>query len=366
MADTKAAAGLTVQQWDDKFFMESLSENRFAGEMGTSESSIIQVKEDLSKKKGDTVTFALVNRLKGAEVNEGGTLEGNEESLDSRSFPVKIRQRRNGVAVRDFEEQISAIGLRKAAKAVLKDWSMENTRDQVITALESVDGRSYATATETQKDTWLSNNTDRILFGDAKGNRAGNDHSASLLAVTAGMTFGTAELKLMKRMARAADPKIRPIRDTQAKNGKLYYVVYAETNLFRDFSNDAEIKDAQKNVSLKAENSRLFDGGDLLWDGMIIKEVEDFNTISGAGAGGIDIGRAMLVGAQAVAYAIARRWKSAEESFDYGDKKGCAIGEMGGFAKMQFGTGADPETDDLVDPKDHGVLTAYFASVPDA
>ena len=43
------AAGLTVEQWDDKFFTEYLTENRFAGEMGTNESSIIQVKENLMK-----------------------------------------------------------------------------------------------------------------------------------------------------------------------------------------------------------------------------------------------------------------------------------------------------------------------------
>lgn len=51
MAETTAATGLTVQQWDDKFFVEHVQQNRFSGEMGTSENSIIQVKEDLKRKR---------------------------------------------------------------------------------------------------------------------------------------------------------------------------------------------------------------------------------------------------------------------------------------------------------------------------
>ncbi len=39
------------------------TENRFNGEMGTDENSIIQVKENLTKKPGDRVNYALVNKL---------------------------------------------------------------------------------------------------------------------------------------------------------------------------------------------------------------------------------------------------------------------------------------------------------------
>ena len=68
MAAHRVATGLTVEQWDDKFFTEYLTENRFAGEMGTNENNIIQVKENLTKKPGDRINYALVNRL----VERGG------------------------------------------------------------------------------------------------------------------------------------------------------------------------------------------------------------------------------------------------------------------------------------------------------
>jgi hypothetical protein len=64
MADTRAATGLTVQQWDDEFFVEYIDDVDFADIMGESPNAIIQVKENLTKKKGDSVTFALLNRLK--------------------------------------------------------------------------------------------------------------------------------------------------------------------------------------------------------------------------------------------------------------------------------------------------------------
>ena len=39
---------------------------------------------------------------------------------------------------------------------------------------------AYGTASEAQKDAWLVDNADRVLFGAAKSNNSSNDHSASL------------------------------------------------------------------------------------------------------------------------------------------------------------------------------------------
>lgn len=360
MTDTTAATGLTVQQWDDKFFVEHVQQNRFASEMGSNENSIIQVNEQLGKKKGDSITFALVNRLTGAGVTNDGTLEGNEEDLDTRSHKLTIAERAHAVRSGRWNNQISAIDLRKAAKSALKTWSMENTRDRIIEALGSINGTAYGSASEAAKDAWLVDNADRVLFGDAVGNNAANDHSAALAAVTSAMTFGAAEASLMKRIARTASPKIRPVMSESS--GRFWYTAYVPSLVFRDLKNDATITQAQRDVSLKMENERLFKGGDIVWDGIIFKEIEDIGVLSGVGASAIDVAPVYLCGAQAIGYGVAERWKSAEELFDYGRKKGCAIMEMGGFDKLTFGTGSG-DTDDL---KDHGVVTGFFAAVADA
>lgn len=361
MAETTAATGLTVQQWDDQFFVEHVQGNRFAGEMGKSENAIIQVKEDLTQKSGDSVTYALVNRLTGAGVTDGATLEGNEEDMDSRSFKLTVNERANGVRSNTWENQISSIDLRMAAKTTLKTWAMENTRDRIISALGSINGVAYGSASEGNKDAWLVDNADRVLFGSAVGNNSSNDHSASLANIDNSadkLTSGVASL--MKRIARTASPKIHPVMSE--KDSRYYYVMYVPSLVMRDLKADATILNAQRDVGIRMQNEKLFKGGDVEWDGIIFKEIEDIGVISGVGASSIDVAPVYLCGAQALGYGIAKRWHSEEELFDYKRKKGCSIQEIGGFAKMTFGSGSG-DTDDL---KDHGVVTGYMAAVADA
>ncbi len=362
MADTPVATGLTVQQWDDKFFTEYLTENRFAREMGEDENSIIQVKEDLTKKKGDTVTFALVNKLRNQATTGSNTLEGNEEKMDTRSFPVSVDKRRNGVRVAEIDEQASAIDLRNAGKAVLKDWSLKDTEGLIIGALASINGTAYGSAAEAAKDAWLVDNADRVLFGAARSNNSANDHSASLANCDTTNDLLTPDaISLMKLIATTiANPKIRPIR-LEETAGRRFFTMYAHPLAFRDLKNNAVMRQAQREVSLQMENNRLFQGGDLYWDGVIVKEITDMYdtlTLASVGASSATVVPAFLVGAQAVGVAYAKRWQSKEQTFDYGDKKGVAIESIYGVEKMKFGTGEG----DTADLKDHGVITGWFAS----
>lgn len=361
MADTVAATGLTPQQWDDKFFKEYFQENRFAREMGRSENSIIQVKEDLTKKKGDSVTFALVNRATGAGVTGSSTLKGNEEAITSRSFRLEVNLRRNAFVTTEWDEQKSAIDLRNAMRSVAMDWAQENTRDRIITELGAINGVAYASASETQKDAWLVDNSDRVLFGAAVSNNSSNDHSASLANIdNTADKLDTGALSLMKRIALSASPKVRPIRSTST--GRRYYVCYAGTRTFRDIKSDTVIQQAQREVSMLGQNEKLFEGGDLMWDGIIIKEIDDIPVYTGVGAGAIDVAPVYLCGAQAIGYAIAKRWETRTDEDDYKNRYGVGVREIGNFGKMIFGSGSG-DTDDT---KDHGVVTGYFAAVADS
>ena len=365
MADTRAATGLTVQQWDDKFFTEYFQENRFSDLMGTNEMSVIQVKEDLSKKPGDSVTFALVNRLVNDATTGSSVLEGSEEDITSRSFRLYVDKRRHAVRVSEMEEQKSAISLREAGRAVLMDWAQEDTKGLIIQAIESINGTKYADASEANKDAWLVDNADRVQFGALRSNNAANDHSACLANIdNTADKFTAAAVSLMKRLALAprsdGSPKIRPVKDQG--NGKRYFIILAHRLCFRDLKNDSTITQAQREVQLTMENSRLFEGGDILWDNCIIKEIDDFNTISGVGAGSIDVGRAVLLGAQALAVAYCKRWRTRTKEFDYGDKYGVAVDGIYGCKKTIFGKGST----DTADTIDHGMVTGYYAAVADA
>jgi N4-gp56 family major capsid protein len=358
MADTRAATGLTVQQWDEQFFAEYFQENVFSELYGTDEAAVIQVKENLTKKKGDSVTFALLNRLTNAATTGNAVLEGNEEDMISRSHKVTVLKRRHAVRVSESDDQFSAISLREAMKPSLKTWAEENTRNLIIAALHSKDGVAYATATEAQKDTWLTNNADRVLFGNAKVNGVSNDHSTSLATVdSTNDVFNKSMLDLMMRMARTASPKIRPVKDPG--NGKRYYIAYAHPYAFRDFR--ASLEGTLDDTTAAGQAAKLFEGGDLMWGGCIVKELDDAPIITGVGNGSIDVTPVFMLGAQAVGYAIARRWKSMTKEFDYGDKFGAAIDAIDAFEKLRFGTGAG----DTTTTRDNGVVTGYASAVAD-
>jgi len=366
--DSRPAKGMRVEQWDDEFFEEYVQDNKFAPFMGTNENAIIQVKEDLKAKKGNKVNFNLVNRLQNAMVTGSNVLEGNEERMDTRNDKVEVDKRRAGVRMSEMDEQASAIDLRMAGRSVLMTRTMEDTRDLIIDALGSVwyNGQvlNYAAASETAKDAWLAANADRVLFGASKANNSGNDHSASLANIdnTADKLLSPA-LKLMKRLALQANPKIKPIR---IEKDKRFYVVVAGTRTFRDLSEDTTIKAAQRETVSVKHNNPIWEGGDLFYDGMIIKEVDDLPVYAGVGAGAIDVAPVYLLGAQAIGMAWAKRWRSRTKDFDYGDKYGIAMDGIYGVKKLFFGTGVDEDEEDMSDAKQHGVLTGYFAAVDDA
>jgi N4-gp56 family major capsid protein len=356
MADTQASAGLRKQQWESKFFTEYLTENRFTESMGSDENSVIQLKEDLGKGRGDSISIALVNKLDQAAVLGSAMMEGAEEDMTSRSQRIYIDKRRNAVRIPEMEEIKSAIDLRDAARAVLKDWAMKDLETQIITALMSINGVAFTSATAGQRDAWLVDNTDRALFGAAISNSVSGVHATSLATIdNTADKLTPAAIDLMKELAVTANPKIPPVRVEKSK-GRRYYVLYANSRAFRDLRGNSAMQQAQREVALEAENNRLFEGGDLLWNGVIVKEVPDIPFVTN---GTIMTGPVFMAGAQAVAVAYGKRWSTITKTFDYGDKWGVAIEGIMGTTKITFGTGSS----DTADLKDNGIITGWFAAV---
>ncbi|HJQ15928.1 MAG TPA: DUF4043 family protein [Allosphingosinicella sp.] len=359
MADTVTATGLRAQQWDDKFFVQYIQEGPFKPLYGTDEASIIQLKENLSKGTGDSISIALVNRLTNQPTTGTNVLEGNEEDLASRSMRIYIDKVRNAVRIAEMEEIKSAIDLRDAARSTLMTWALEYTRDQFITNLSWLNTVPFLSRTAAIADEWLVDNADRTVFGaySAGGSAGGTDMSADLAQLdTTNDLFNATALDQMILRAKLCNPKIRPVRDT--KDGKRYYTVLANPNAFKNLrdSIDTEVLAL---TSVQAEGAKLFEGGDIFWNGAIVKEVDDIPVYPNIGSGGTaEVTPVYLLGAQALAMVHGKRFKSMTKEFDYGDKFGVAIEAIMGIRKIQFGTGTG-DTDDL---KDNGVVTGFFAT----
>lgn len=360
MANTTVPAGLTVQQWDDMYFTDYVNQNFFKKFMGTGQNAMFHVKEDLTRKPGGSITLNLVNRLTGPAKDQNQILEGNEEDAMLRSQEITLREYAHAVRWKTYDEQMTAIDLRQAHKDILMTWNQELDRDLVIEALGSINGVAYASATETQKDAWLVDNADRVLFGALVGNNASNDHSAALAQIdNSADKLTTGALSLMKRLAKTASPKVRPYKVKNAIEKSDCYVLFAPSLVMRDLTNDSTFKTHNEQARERNVNNPLFSGADYIWDNIFIYEIEDIPVSSN---GTIDVAPVYLCGAQALGQVWAKRPTTVDDTFDYGRAKGMAVKEWMKIEKLRFGTGAD----DTDDPKDCGIVTGWFASVADS
>lgn len=376
MADTTVAASNVVKQWDSNFFAEYVRDNRFSRYMGTDENSVIQVREDLIKKRGDQVTIPIVGRLTGPGALGNQVLEGVEEELDNYGWPIPVDVNRNAVAITEWEEQKTAIELRDAARMMLKLYFMEVLRggagvhstkrkfgiiDNLQAIYDGTDYVLYGSASEAQKDAWLTNNADRVLFGAAKVNGVSNDQSVALATIdNTADKLTAASLSLAKRMAKTADPHIRPIRTMEDEE---WYVQFSGSQAFRDLKADmaATNRDGWERYGGQARTggsgtNPLFRDSDIVYDGVIVREVPEIEIIAST----IDVSANFLCGAQAVGCVYAQRSTSrllnGGQGTDYGFRHGVGMQEMRGCRKVFRG-----ETGEQ-----HGVLTHFTAAVADA
>lgn len=382
MAESTARAGLTPQVWDDQFFTEYVRNNRFRKYMGTSPDNVIQVREQLGRKPGDRIAFGAVRSLSGG-VTGNTVLEGNEAELDSRSMTVAISPLRNAVIVTDWDDQKSAMDLRAAARPALRTWSMEKLREDVIRALKSVPNTAgtmvrWETATAAERNTWLVNNSDRVLFGSSVANGVSGVVATALATVDSTndkLTPGV--VSLAKRIAQRAAPRIMPTRTRE--EDEEWFVMFANPRSFRDLANDPVMTQANRDARVRGvETNPLFTGGSLVWDSVIIREIPEMDAaiaastgrlpteggiLAGAGTAGIDVGFNFLCGAQALGAAWAQRLRSTTDVRDYGFRHGVGVQEIRGIEKLMFGKDPATDTGNLIQ---NGVVPVFTSAVADA
>lgn len=344
MAFTTVSAANTEELWDRDFFTSYVRANRFKRYMGTTANSIIQTRSDLSKKAGDGITLPLITELSGAGVTGNGLLEGNEEALGNFGHKIEVATRRNAVAVTDNDQQFTGIGLRDAAKEQLKLWAMKALREDVIRALGSINGIAYGTATAAQRNAWLVANADRILFGNGSVG-AYSTLATDIAAVTSAMTLKKEVVSQAKARAEMAAPKIRPVTVGEDSEN---FVMFVGSGAFRDLK--ADLGTSLQNAQERGDGNPLWNDGDLMWDGVVIRKIQEIATLGTVGSASARIEPYYLCGAQAIGVAWAQYTKSTTDTRDYGFVKGVGIHEMLGVNKLVY------------NGKDHGVFTGFVGA----
>ena len=163
--------------------------------------------------------------------------------------------------------------------------------------------------------------------------------------------FSATTVGMLKRRAELCSPKIRPFK---TRNGYEYYVAFAGSNAFRDARQDTLInaanKDARAREDRGMDDNPIFQDGDLIYEGVIIRKVPEISAAINSGtliggftgwsalvSGGVSgrIEPVFLCGQQAATVAMARALKPTfRKEDDYGFISGTGFETAYGVAKM--------------------------------
>lgn len=374
------------EKWDKQAVIEYHRASQFAPYIGkgTNKPFIHRTMTAIT----DNIPF--VPKLTGNLVNGDNRLKGNEKAMPSYHEQVTAEWMRTAVEFTKRTQSFTAFDIRKAAKDSVTNYGKDTFRQRIVDAMLSmrnstsagnnsvyglcvdgsfgpeitsgttngasittVEGVTTTSADENLKDGWLAANADRVLFGSARANNQANDHSASLATIdTTDDTPRKSQIKLLKQMVKLASPKIMPfqIKNDRTSGFQEWYLYLVGTRGFGIYSDDPEIVQADASARERGLDNPLFTGGELLVDGVIIKQVEEMPVITAVGASSSDVGVGLMLGNQAFAYGTYQEMQSIADVDDYGFAQGLGI-EFCDVVKKIFWNG-----------KQHGCATHYFSA----
>jgi hypothetical protein len=375
-------------QYTQQINREYVRENLFSPYMGEAANAIIRLRME-TKRGGEQINIPLVGRLV-AQGKSTGTLVGSEEAIDDYRYRVWVDFARNAVKTNKYQQQIDSADVFGEAKPMLSDWGKELQRDETIEALMALPSESapaglasdagqrtngvlYDQATAAQRNTWNSDNQDRVLYGNTIANFNAT-HATALATVnntnsnptvpTDGVFTGQS-IQLMKYMARHCFPRIRPFK---VEDGREYFVLFAGGLPFRNAKRDLLVvnKDARPREGRAMNDNPIFQDGDLIYDGVIVREIPEIDeyvaqtwtSLLTAGATNVRVNPVFLCGQSAISFAWGQMAKPTFlKEDDYQFYTGTGV-------EMCYGIGKTfkkvPKTGTAL--KQWGVVTGFFGN----
>lgn len=337
MADTSYGVNhaMAVKLWSRMLHVEVLKQSWASQFMGTSMNSLIQVKDETRKGKGDKVTYGLRMQMTAAGISGDATLEGNEEALTIYSDSVVIDQHRHAFRSGGrISEQRVPFDVRAEARDALADWFADRIDSAWINQIAGNVAQSDTRFTGLQATTAPdSSHIVRI-----------NSNEASDQSISTTSTFTLAAIDKAVEAARTLSPAIRPLRI----NGKPLYAAFLHDYQVYDMrtsTTTGQWLDIQKSVvqSGDGEDNPIFNGMLGMYNGVVLHSDTriPLGCNSSTSAAVASTRRAVLCGAQAAVVAYGRdngdqRYTWVEETFDYKNKLGVAAGTIMGLKKTVF------------------------------
>jgi hypothetical protein len=361
MAETRVNANLSPTIWDDKFSTEFFQSNPFSAYAGTSQNNVIRMKEDFASQRGNGITFEFITNLKRGTIYDRQPLRGHEDVLGEYGDKIFWRMRKKGISMHELDADLAAINLRDAARTTLKTWSLEDVKWEVIDRLGDVGSNCdvpWDTSTATDKNNWVTNNVDRVMFGAATSNYSTTFATAAANVDTTADLFTMDSVIDLKAIALAASPRITPI-EVKERSNQRFFVAFVHPRLVRDYKKSVRVTETQ--VTEIKRNEAIFMGGDREMDGVVIHEVDDMPVYTGIGASSTNVYPVYLCGQEALGWAIKQRYRSREQEDDYGQVEGLGMFGKWGMKKLCYSSSIGGN-DTTVYGKQRGVVTGFYAA----
>lgn len=358
MAEIQVANSSAKQLWISNLLSSYVRTSGYKPYMGRGDTSIIRLRSELQTSAGNVINVPLMLEFNGRGVEGAEVLEGNEEATDLQNDQVRVNWLRNAFTVPKSSSYLTEIDLFEAGKARLTRWSAVKLRNSINAAFKSIiiqggldvdnsrladTAVSYENSTAAQRNAYLVNNQDRMLFGALRANSSSGVWATSLANVDAtDDKMSSSVLMAAKALAKqttnsATGIAINPYMD-DATAGREWYVVFMGSEDFYNASRDPLIYAADKDARVRGVDSNpIFQGGDRIYEGMILREIPELDTLKGVGAGGVNVGRSFMCGQGALAIAYGQMPKLiADRDRDYGFRPSFGIEELRGQKKVSY------------------------------
>lgn len=385
MAETILNGNLAERRWlSTEYVAPYLRQSGFDRYMGRGTDAIIRILSGTDIGNGaKSVVMPLVGLLRGEGVSGSQVLEGNEEDMDTYADEIRVTYRRNAVKVPKSESYKTKLDLLRVARPRLRDWAATKVlKTGLIRQIQGIvvpgisvtepDGSTYqgpdsvvpyADATAAQRNAFVVNNSDRILFGADIANASSGVMATALATIdSTNDKLTAAAISKVKRIAQLTASitsteanNISPITPYSTEDGNEMYVYFAHPWSFRDLKADPAMYNALKDAEVRGKDNPLFRAGDLMWDGVVIRELQDLEVIAGAGASGINVAHNFLAGQSALAVAWGEEPKIiTDRDQDYQFRPAVAVQELIGIKKTSYGG------------RQYGGVSHFVSATPDA
>lgn len=255
---------LTRKKWARDLFSVLLPATEFNDLTGSDSNAIIQMRTELAKGEGDSITFGLRLPLTGSGIQGNDTVEGNEEKLVFKNFAVTLNELNHAVDTGGrMEEQRVPYNLLEEGKNGLQDWWASKLSDYAFAVLCG--------------DTTYEVVSGKGTFGTAITAPSTYHHLTMNDVAEASLTSADMlDLSFLNRMKQRAEVpiagtncyKVRPLKI----GGKSYFRVILHTYVFDALRENTNV--GQWGDLLRSANKLAVPGVEIEYNGMLVSKSE--------------------------------------------------------------------------------------------